>query len=129
MADAVAGLQAAGFGAVTPAYRWSAAERDGEHWVVRFPRDGEGLGVCRIETRQMAETLAAMLIDAFSLGAASNYQAKWDGLRRWVSAEMRCERREGTGVAHREVFTAGAFEYVLEQMDETDGGGPPTRTD
>jgi hypothetical protein len=66
MADAVAGLQAAGFGAVTPAYRWSAAERDGEHWVVRFPRDGEGLGVCRIETRQMAETLAAMLIDALA---------------------------------------------------------------
>ncbi len=119
MADAVAGLEAAGFRPVTPAYRWAAAQRGGENWVVQFPRHGPGEGVCRIETPEMAETLAGMLNRAFGLGAGSNYHARWDELRRRVRAELdQAEMHSDFGPGNYGPQPSDALGRVLEVMGE-----------
>jgi hypothetical protein len=121
MADAIAGLEAAGWRPVVPAYRWCAAQDRGEQWVVRFPAQGPGEGVCRAETKEMAETVAGMLNEAFSLGAHDDYRAKWDELRNRVSAELDdAEMGEAEMSSECGPGNYDTLEMVLGFMDEAE---------
>jgi hypothetical protein len=77
--------------------------------------------VCRIETKEMAETLAGMLNHAFSLGAANNYQAKWDQLRQQIHGDLDDELSADDAVPTVKAITAGTFDFVLARMDEIEG--------